>query len=269
MKYPKISIVTPSYNHAHFIERTIKSVLSQDYPNLEYIVMDWGSKDGTVDILKKYSKQIKWKSERDSGQSEAINKGLRMATGSIVAFLNSDDTYEPGALFNVAEYFEKHPDIKWAYGKCRIINENDTEIRRPITWYKNFLLRRYSYNKLLTENFISQPATFWKKELHKEIGYINEDEHYTMDYEFWLRIGQKYTAGVINNYLANFRMYNTSKSGSLSNPQFQDELRIAKKFSIGKKLPILIHKANYYKITWIYQIMASTRQGNKHRKHSK
>lgn len=260
MKQPKISIVTPSYNQAQFIERTIQSILDQDYPNLEYIVMDGGSTDGTVDILKKYSDQIKWKSEKDGGQSEAINKGLRMATGDIVAFLNSDDTYEPGAFIKVAEFFENHPDIKWAYGKCKIVNENDVEIRKPITWYKNLLLRRYTYRKLLTENFISQPATFWRREIHKDIGYINEQEHFTMDYEFWLRIGKKYPAGVINDYLANFRMYDTSKSGSLSNPQFKDELRIAKSFSDGAQLPIFLHKINYFKIVWTYKLMATARR---------
>lgn len=261
MKKLKISVVTPTYNQAHFIERTIESILGQDYPELEYIVMDGKSNDGTVDILKRYGNRIIWKSEKDSGQSEAINKGLRMATGDVVAFLNSDDTYEPGALRSVAKFFSDNPDIMWAYGKCKIINENDVEIRRPITWYKNFLLKNYSFNKLLSENFISQPATFWRRDILDEIGYINEKEHYTMDYEYWLRIGQKYPAGVIYEYLANFRMYNTSKSGSLANPQFKDELRIAKKFSRGVKLPILIHKINYFKIVGIYRLMAVVRRG--------
>ncbi len=256
----KISIITPSYNQAHFIERTIESILGQKYPDLEYIVMDGKSSDGTVDILKKYSDHIIWKSEKDSGQSEAINKGLRMATGDIVAFLNSDDTYEPGALQKVADFFKNNPDIKWAYGKCRIVDENDVEIRKPITWYKNLLLRKYSYKKLLSENFISQPATFWRREIHKDIGYIDEKEHYTMDYEFWLRLGKKYPAGVINDYLADFRMYDTSKSGSLSNPQFKDELRIAKSYSNGYKLPIFLHEINYFKIVWAYKLMAALRR---------
>ena len=260
----KISIITPSYNQAQFIERTIQSILNQNYPNLEYIVMDGGSNDGTVEILKRYSKQITWKSEKDSGQSDAINKRLRAATGDIVAFLNSDDTYEPGALAKVAEFFAKNPEIKWAYGKCRIVNENDLEIRKPITWYKNFLLKKYSYRKLLAENFISQPATFWRRELLDEIGYIDEKEHYTMDYEYWLRIGQKYPAGVIDAYLADFRMYDESKSGSLANPQFIDELRIAKKYSKGARLPIFLHKINYFKIIWIYKLMALARQRKSH-----
>jgi GT2 family glycosyltransferase len=256
----KLTIVTPSYNQAPFIERTIASVLHQDYPSVEYIVMDGGSTDGTVEILERYSDRVIWTSEKDGGQSDAINKGLRLATGDVVAFLNSDDTYAPGALRKVASYFSQNPATQWAYGKCRIIDEHDREIRRPITLYKNLLLRKYSYRKLLAENFISQPATFWRREVHDEVGYLNEDEHYVMDYEFWLRLGRQYPAGVIGEYLASFRMYDSSKSGSLSNPQFSDELRVARSFSNGARLPILVHRFNYHKIVWTYGLMAKVRR---------
>lgn len=251
----KVSIITPSFNQAQFIQRTIESILSQDHQEIEYIVTDGGSTDGTVDILKKYSDKIIWKSEKDNGQSDAINKGLKMATGEIVAFLNSDDTYEPGAISEVVNFFQNNPSSKWVYGKCRIINEHDKEIRKPITLYKNLLLRKYSYSKLLTENFISQPATFWKKELHEELGYLDENEHFCMDYEFWLRIGQKYPAGIINRYLANFRYYANSKSGSVNKKQFQDQYRLAKKYGSGFRLPLIVHKFNYYKITTIYSFL--------------
>ncbi len=252
----KISIITPSYNQVDFIERTIQSVLSQDYSNIEYIVMDGGSTDGTIDILKKYSNKIIWKSEKDNGQSDAINKGLKIATGDIIAYLNSDDTYEPGAFKKISDFFENNPDKKWAYGKCKIIDKQDREIRKPITWYKNLLLKKYSYKKLLTENFISQPATFWRKELLDEIGNFNEQENFCMDYEYWLRIGQKYKAGVINDYLSNFRYYSDSKSGNVDKKQFQDELRLAKKYGADKyPLAIFLHSFNYYKITLIYQAL--------------
>ena len=251
----KISIITPSYNQAPFIERTIKSVLSQNYPDLEYIIMDGGSTDGTVEILKKYEGKIIWKSEKDQGQSDAINKGLQMANGDIVAYLNSDDTYEPGALKKVADFFQNNPEMKWVYGKCKIIDENDQEIRKPITFYKNLLLKKFSYAKLLSENFISQPATFWKREIHAEIGFFDENEHFCMDYEFWLRIGRKYPAGVINAYLANFRYHTSSKSGEVNKKQFQDELRLAKKYGDNNKLSIALHYFNYWKITIIYQLI--------------
>jgi len=252
----KISIITPSYNQAEFIERTILSVLNQDYKNVEYIIMDGGSTDGTVDILKKYSDRLIWISEKDRGQSDAINKGLKMATGDIVAYLNSDDTYESGAFKKVIEFFENNPAKKWVYGKCRIINKNDQEIRKPITWYKNLLLGTYKYSKLLSENFISQPATFWKRELLNEVGLFSEAEHFCMDYEYWLRIGEKHPAGVIKNYLSNFRYYTNSKSGQVNRKQFQDELRLAKKY--GKKYPIslILHNFNYYKITIIYKLLS-------------
>jgi glycosyltransferase involved in cell wall biosynthesis len=254
-KIMKISIITPSFNQVQFIERTILSVLNQNYPDLDYIVMDGGSTDGTVEILQKYSDKIIWRCEKDHGQSDAINKGLKIATGDIVAYLNSDDTYEPSTLQKVADFFIHNPNAKWVYGKCKIIDEKDQEIRKPITWYKNLLLKNYSYSKLLSENFISQPATFWKKEILNEIGFFNEQENFCMDYEFWLRLGQKYPAGVIDEYLANFRYYSNSKSGSVNKKQFQDELRLAKKFGADHPLSIFLHRVNYYKITWIYKIL--------------
>ncbi len=255
MTSPKISIITPSYNQAQFIERTILSVLNQDYQNVEYIVMDGGSTDGTLEILQKYADRLTWKSEKDNGQAEAINKGLKMATGDVVAYLNSDDTYDSGALTKVIDFFEQNPDKNWVYGKCKIIDENDREIRKPITAYKNLLLRKFSYSKLLSENFISQPATFWKREIHSQVGFFDESEHFCMDYEFWLRIGKNNPAGVIDDYLANFRYYTSSKSGSVNKKQFQDELRIAKKYSQGKILPIWLHEFNYWKIILIYRIL--------------
>jgi len=252
----KISIITPSYNQASFIERTIQSVLSQGYKDLEYIIMDGGSTDGTVEILKKYSDKIIWKSEKDSGQSDAINKGLKMATGDIVAFLNSDDTYEPGALKKAAEFFQNNPGKKWVYGKCKIIDENDREIRKPITLYKNLLLRKYSYRKLLSENFISQPATFWKRELHAEVGYFSEQEHYCMDYEFWLRIGAKYLAGVIDEYLANFRIWAKSKTGQVNVKEYADALRVAKSYGKSYPLALFFHQLNYYKTISLYKFIS-------------
>ena len=201
----KISIITPSYNQGEYIDQTIESVLSQqgDF-ELEYIIVDGKSTDNSLDIIKKWTikdNRLKWISEADNGQSEAINKGLKMVTGDIVAYLNSDDTYKENALNEVVNYF-KNSDKKWVLAKCKIINKQNQEIRKLITKYKNYFLKRYSYNKLLAENFISQPAVFWKKDLLGEIGYINEDEHYCMDYEYWLRIGKKYQPGFINKYLS-------------------------------------------------------------------
>jgi glycosyltransferase involved in cell wall biosynthesis len=250
-----ISVVTPSFNQARFIERTIRSILDQGRGDVEHIIVDGGSTDGTLEILQRYQGRISWISEKDRGQAHAINKGLTRSTGEIVAWLNSDDTYEPGALDQVVRHFTGAPDCRWAYGKCRIVDEDDREIRPLVTRYKNLLLARYSFPKLLSENFISQPAVFWRRSLLDEVGYLNEEEHYCMDYDYWLRLGSRYPAGVIPAYLANFRYHPASKSGSVDRQQFVDELRIARAFGAGHPWVILLHTVNFYKIVAAYKVL--------------
>jgi len=254
-KLPKISIITPSMNQGTFIERTIRSILDQKYPNLEYLVIDGGSTDGTIDILKRYGERLKWVSEKDEGQADAINKGVLMATGDVIAYLNSDDVYEPGALLRVAEYFASHPEAMWLTGKCRIIDEHDREIRGMITAYKNFLLRHYSYGMLLVTNPISQPATFWRRELVREFGLFDKNEHLVMDYEYWLRIGRRYGPGILDGYLARFRVHGRAKTVSTNFSNFKQELAVAKKYSRSKAVRML-HYANYAIIVSAYVSMA-------------
>lgn len=253
----RISIITPSYNQARYIERTIQSVLDQDYKDIEYIIMDGGSTDDTVEILKKYSNHIIWKSEKDKGQSDAINKGLKMATGDIVAYLNSDDTYEPGTISKVVYFFKNNPDAKWVSGKCKIIDKDGKKIRNLITIYKNFWLRFLSYFWLLALNPISQPATFWKRELHNEIGYFSQDRHLAMDYDLWLRIGKKYKFNYLPHYLANFRWHMQSKGGKIYKEQFKEEYEIARNYAKESSLifPIWLHKINELIIILIYKII--------------
>lgn len=263
----KISIVTPTWNQEKFIERTIESIINQrgDF-ELEYIIMDGGSNDGTVDILKKYDKILKdkkyshityiWKSEKDKGQSDAINKGMKMVTGDVVAFLNSDDTYLENTFSKIVKAFENNSSFNWVFGKCRIINKDDEEISKAITIYKNILLNIHSIPLLLAENYISQPATFWRREVLDEVGLFNEKEHIVMDYEYWLRIVTKYGDGYfLNEYLANFRYYDTSKSGSRFKEQFSDELRVAKKYGKNYPLSILLHELNRIKIVTAYTLI--------------
>lgn len=252
--YPRISVITPSFNQAQFLERTIRSVLDQGYPNLEYIVMDGGSKDGAIEILRKYEASIKWVSEKDKGQADAINKGIRLSTGEIIAYLNSDDVYMPGTLCRIATYFEEHPDSKWLTGKCRIIDEEDREVRQAITRYKNFLLRHFSYPLLLVTNPISQPATFWRRCLVDEFGLFDENEHLVMDYDYWLRIGKKYQLAVLNEYLSCFRVYADSKTSSSFPKTFRRELEIARKHSPSSILNA-VHWISYRGITAAYLVL--------------
>lgn len=251
----KISIITPSYNQGNFIERTIRSVIDQAYPNLEYIVIDGGSTDGTLEILRKYETRLRWVSEKDRGQAEAINKGLKMATGDIVAYLNSDDMYLQNTLQDVNEFFQKNQGTKWLYGKCTIIDEND-KIKRPlVTAYKNALMQHYSYFLLLCTNFINQPSTFWSRSMLEEAGFLDENEHLVMDYEYWLRIGCRHRPGHLNKYLAKFRLHNTSKSVSQFHKQFQDEMRISSKYNKNNILIVVLHRINYYGIILSYTVL--------------
>ena len=260
---PRISIITPSWNQGPFIERTVRSVLDQGYPNLEYIVMDGGSTDGTIDILRKYEGRLTWVSEKDKGQADAINKGIARSTGDIIAYLNSDDVYEPGALHRVAEHFRTHPETMWLTGQCRIINEKDREIRRPITAYKNFLLRHYRYPLLLVTNPVSQPATFWRRDAVKEFGLFDENEHLVMDYDYWLRIGKKYPPAVMNGYLAGFRVYAASKTSSSFLTTFKREMELARRYS-GSPLLNGLHRISYVFIAAAYLVLnAAGRHCNK------
>lgn len=251
---PSITVITPSFNQAHFIERTIRSVLDQGYPQLQYVVMDGGSTDGTIEILKRYGDRLSWVSERDAGQADAINKGIGRATGEIIAYLNSDDVYEAGALWRVAEGFAARTGAQWLTGRCRIIDEHDREVRRPITAYKNLLLDHYSYSLLLVTNPVSQPATFWRRSVVEEFGPFDKNEHLVMDYEYWLRIGRKYRPVVLKEYLAGFRVYATSKTSSSFLTTFRREMIIARRYSSSRLLNGL-HAASYCSITTAYRML--------------
>lgn len=242
---PRITIITPSLNQGDFIGQTIDSVLDQSYPDLEYIVIDGGSTDNTLEVLKKYSGRISWVSEKDRGQSNAINKGLWMASGEIVAYLNSDDIYLPGALRAVGEFFASNPEAAWLTGRCRIIDHCGAEIRRGIALYKNFWLLINSYQILLILDFISQPATFWRRVVIDEIGGFDEELEYAMDYDYSLRVGKKFKLLVLHKYLASYRIHHSSKAGGSAHAQFDVDLQIAQRYSSSKLLQNLHNLHNF------------------------
>jgi glycosyltransferase involved in cell wall biosynthesis len=188
---PRITIVTPSLNQAAFLERTIRSVLEQGYPDLEYFVFDGGSTDGSIEILERYDDRIAyWESVPDRGQSHAINKGLERATGEIVAYLNSDDYYLPGALSAIAEAFERDPSVGWVCGACRYLHADGSlnmiwrprlpEGPRPL-WVRDMW-------------YVPQASSFWRRSEVERIGGFREDLHYGMDTEFGIRLA---LAGVL------------------------------------------------------------------------
>lgn len=235
MNNMKISIITTNYNTDKYLERTINSVLNQkgDF-ELEYIITDGASTDNSLNIIKKYKDKLKYISEKDKGQSDGINKGLKMATGDIVAFLNSDDVYTEGTLDKVVTYFRKNPDCMWLTGYCRIIDENDKERKKYITLYKNFNLRRFTFEKLLIEDSIPQPATFWRRKLHDEFGYIDESLHFAMDQDLWARFASKYDLHLIREYLAEFRFTSDTKTGSSVHKTLRESKLVAERYTDNK-----------------------------------
>ena len=209
-----ISLITPSFNQARFIRRTIDSVLSQEGPfELDYRVFDGGSTDGTRAILESYGRQLRWVSEPDEGQVDAINKGLKTATGDVVGWINSDDVLMPGALARVVAAFEAVPTAEWVHGRCVIIDEIDRPTRSWVSLYKDYRCRRHSFERLLTENYVSQMTAFWRRGVHQEIGYLDPAQDLAFDYDLFLRLARRGAPVYIEEPIACFRWYGTSKSG--------------------------------------------------------
>ena len=250
----KISIVTPVRNAEKFIRRTMDSIHGQkgDF-ELEHIVCDGLSTDGTPEILKEYP-AAKVISRKDGGPFDAINYGMDLATGEIGAWPNADDDYMPGALQKDAAFFETRPECRWLYGNCPIIDAEDREIRKPITFYKELIGFQYSRNALLCENFINQPATFWRMDLWRQIGGLKSIYKAAWDYELWLRMAELAPARHIRCDLAAFRRHDTSISENLFERQFDEELKIAGEY--GNAFHRLIHSFNRWKITTAYKLMS-------------
>ena len=206
MALPKISIITPSLNQGEYLEETILSVINQGYPNLEYIVIDGGSTDGSVEIIKKYSDRINyWVSEKDSGQSEAINKGLRRCTGDIVTWLNSDDCYTAGTLNKVADYFSKG-NFALLYGKSLLFGKGIKEKEIYLSNMADADLKCLAYTPF------PQPSTFFKRQVLLEQGYLDESLHYCMDHDLFVRIVLNYDISGVEEIFSKYRFHETSKS---------------------------------------------------------
>jgi len=215
---PLVSIITPSLNQGRFIEETILSIKNQTYPNIEHIIIDGGSTDNTLEIVKKYdgTYNMLWLSEPDEGQSDAINKGWRMSNGKIIAYLNSDDTYMPWAVETAVGWLADYTDVDMVYGNCNIIDESGKIIDQyPAT---DFDLREM----LCGRNMIPQPAVFLRKKVIDEVGYLDTHIHRTMDYDLWLKIGLKCKVSYIRQFLASFRIYPETK-GMREGYKFADD----------------------------------------------
>lgn len=232
---PTFSVIIPSYQQGHFIEETIKSVLHQkdiSSDDIECLVCDGGSTDQTVEILKKYESHIQWISQPDGGQADAVNKGIQRTQGDVIAWINSDDIYYPDAFSTVKSVFQTHPDFDVVYGNAHWIDEagNFLAAYPVVSW---------NYKKLKQECYISQPATFFRRRIVENLGALNTELNYCMDYELWLRYGEHSSFYYVNTLLAGARMYASNKS-------------------LGQKLAayreandMLLKKIKYVPVTWI------------------
>jgi glycosyltransferase involved in cell wall biosynthesis len=257
-----ISVVMPTLNQADFLRMAIDSVIRQGSErDVECIVVDGGSSDGTLDVLKSYGRRIRWLSEPDGGQSDALNKGLHMATGEVLGWLNSDDFYEPGAIRRVVRALERVPSAQWVYGRVRIVDEQGREIRRAVTAYKNWRMRRLRYRRLLVENSISQMGVFWRRSAWERAGDFRTDLHLAMDYDYWLRLARASPGLHIPEYLGAFRWYGSSKSGSRFREQFAEELQVAMEHAGGEhSLEMLLHRAYVARTVGVYSLLQRMRR---------
>jgi glycosyltransferase involved in cell wall biosynthesis len=206
--WPQVSIVTPSYNQGQFIEDTILSVCKQDYPNLEHVVMDGGSTDDTVAILRRYDSayDLVWVSEPDAGQSDALNKGFRLARGDIIGWLNSDDTFMPGTVPAAVGHLQDHPEKAWVYGDGYVIDEHSSVLWRIES-------RPFDLKRLICDyQYIVQPTVFFRRDVLDVVGFLDPSLHMTMDYDFFIRLGLRFKAGYIPRVLATRRLHSSAKT---------------------------------------------------------
>lgn len=254
--YPRISIITPSYNQGKFIEETIQSVIAQGYPNLEYFIIDGGSTDNTIEVIQKYESHITyWVSEPDRGQTHAINKGLARATGDILAYLNSDDYYLPGTLFKVADHFRQHPETDLLHGACQYVDESGQKIGAQLGEISRFDEIVDLWGIWWKKRQFVQPEVFWSRRTSDRVGEFNESLYYGMDYEYWCRI---LLAGghisCLEDELTCFRLTTTQKSNQSA--QVADELlSIVRPWLWDPSTPIAWTKRLRLQGQWLYQAL--------------
>ena len=204
----KVSIITPSFNQARYIESTMRSVLEQGYPLIEYIVVDGGSTDGSVDVIKRYADKLAWwVSEKDKGQTDALNKGFSHAQGEILAWLNSDDTYEPGVVAAAVKYLNEHPKVGMVYADTNFIDENGRIIGRFPAAQTDYRRLRQGYVH------IPQQAAFFRADLWRQVGPLDPDFYFAMDYDLWVRLAKLAPFAYLPGQTwANFRLHTSGKT---------------------------------------------------------
>ena len=257
LRVPRLSIVTPVFNPGSYLERCLDSVAALRLDH-EHVVVDGGSTDGTVEILER-AEGVRWISEPDEGLSDAMNKGVAMATGDLIGWLNADDTYLPGALRTVGHALAGRPDAAWVAGRCIIVDGEDREIRRAISAYKAALLRRYSFPLLLTQNFVMCPATFVRRDVWQEVGGLDTRYRVSMDYDLFLKVARRHEPLLIHEDLAAFRMVEGTLSVSSFERQFAEHHEQARIHGAGHPVAVGVNRAMSAAIALTYRLMRARR----------
>ena len=258
---PLVSVITPSFNQARYLEATIRSVIGQDYPRIEYIIVDGGSTDGSVDVIKKYQDKLSWwVSEKDKGQTDAINKGFNRAKGEILAWINSDDTYNPGAMGEAVKYLVNHPEVALVYADCNFIDEEDRIIGKFNSAQTDIRRLRRGYVH------IPQQTMFFRAKYWKELGPLDPSFYFAMDYDLWTRIAAhapfKYLAG---KTWANFRLHTSGKTIAADDRCWPEMLRVHYRDN-GSFFSVIVAKYYLRKIIgplWKWRIKRTSKQVRK------
>jgi glycosyltransferase involved in cell wall biosynthesis len=232
---PLVSIVTPSYNQVKYLESTILSVLEQDYPNIEYAVVDGGSKDGSLEIIQAYADRLAfWISEPDSGQTEAINKGFDRAQGEILAYLNSDDVYQQGAVFEAVHYLQDHPEVGMVYGDANYIDEKGEVLGK-------FPAAQTDYRRLRSGYVhIPQQAAFFRARLWRMVGPLDPSFYFAMDYDLWVRIAALSPIHYHPRLWAAFRLHGDTKTIATADRCWPEMMRVHRRLGGGNLSVIFV-----------------------------
>ena len=259
---PLFSIIMPCYQQVCFLEEAVRSVMNQENVDLELLVMDPGSTDGSRELLQtlqeSYGERLQLHFAPDDGQADAINRGLSLARGSILGWLNSDDRLRPGALQQVLPFLDSSTP-GWLYGRCGIIDERGHQISRYIVWYKNFRGRRFTIYKFLTEDFVPQMATFWNRALWEEAGELDGSKHLAMDYDLFLRFAKIVEPAVCSEYLADFRVHRDAKSSRKTAEHMKEAFLTVREHAAALgwrgRIALFLHKVYAVRTKTIYRLI--------------
>lgn len=252
----RISVVTPSYNQAEYIEQTILSVLDQNYPHIEYMVLDGGSTDGSVDTIRKYADRLAyWCSQPDGGQANAIANGFERASGDILCWLNSDDVFLPGALRAVADYFAKHPTVEVVSGGAFRMDSCGRPVGIRPCAYELGVRATYNWLRFYGQDGVFQQATFWRRSAYEAVGGLNRKLQYIMDRDLFVRLAERKRFGRLPQLLAAFRHHDEAKTSRLRHVCKDEEEKFADHYRVSQ-FPAAVQRLMY----WRYRLPSYLRK---------